>query len=172
MKSPLPHQRPPPYRVTRGAAAAPQRPPRARRGENLRRDDAQRGRVPTPPRAPGGKSPREPRRRTCGPRKAPPTPRPAVAMTNRYFRRAPTSAPSGERGHRPPTHRQPERPTLAGDWPQWPPLGIKAQAGLARAAVARYKKGGGRRRSPLLGSARDYAAQQAARPRPVDLHRP
>lgn len=87
---PVPHQRPPlpPHRDARGAAAAPQRPPRKpaqRRGQTEGPQPPPRH--PPPPPSPSGKSSPGAETTHRQPLGSTATPRPAVAMTNRYFRR-------------------------------------------------------------------------------------
>lgn len=104
---------------------------------------------------PGSAAPPEARGRRARPRPTAQAPRPAVAMTNRCFRRAPTSAPSGESGSRP--HAPPRRRERLRDWA----LGVKAETGLARLAVAHLRRGKGVGRSALRNPVKSKENEEA-----------
>lgn len=76
-------------------------------------------------------------------------------MTNRCFRRAPTSAPFGERGSRP--HAPPHRSKQARDWA----LGVKAETGLARRTITHLWRGEGVSRSALRDPASSKENEEA-----------
>lgn len=104
---------------------------------------------------PGSAAPPEAQGRSARPRPAARAPRPAVAMTNRCFRCAPTSELSGERGSRP--HAPPRRSKQVRDCA----LGVIAETGLARYAVTHLRLGEGVSRSALRDPASSKENEEA-----------